>query len=77
MIFSHVKQALGGRVRIVASGGAPLSPDTHEFIKTCLCNSVIQGYGLTETCAAATAMDGKYFVILFRFRVQSRGAVGR
>ncbi|KAK7602450.1 hypothetical protein V9T40_008039 [Parthenolecanium corni] len=57
LIFSHVKQALGGRVRLVVSGGAPLSPDTHEFIKTCLCNSVIQGYGLTETCAAATAMD--------------------
>lgn len=60
MIFSHVKQALGGRVRLVVSGGAPLSPDTHEFIKTCLCNSVIQGYGLTETCAAATAVDSEY-----------------
>lgn len=57
VIFSQVKQALGGRVRLIVSGGAPLSPDTHEFIKTCLCNTVIQGYGLTETCAAATAMD--------------------
>ncbi|XP_065199736.1 fatty acid CoA ligase Acsl3 [Planococcus citri] len=57
VIFSQVKQALGGRVRIIVSGGAPLSPDTHEFIKTCLCNTVVQGYGLTETCAAATAMD--------------------
>lgn len=57
VIFSQVKQALGGRVRLIASGGAPLSPDTHEFIKTCVCNTVVQGYGLTETCAAATAMD--------------------
>lgn len=60
VIFSQVKQALGGRVRLIVSGGAPLSPDTHEFIKTCVCNTVVQGYGLTETCAAATAMDCKY-----------------
>lgn len=48
---------MGGRVRLVMSGGAPLSPDTHELIKTCLCVQVIQGYGLTETCSAATVMD--------------------
>lgn len=39
------------------SGGAPLSPDTHELIKTCLCVQVIQGYGLTETTSLATVMD--------------------
>nr|UTI67604.1 long chain acyl-CoA synthetase [Kerria lacca] len=57
LIFCHVKQALGGRVRMIVSGGAPLSPDTHEFIRICLCNTVVQGYGLTETCAAAVVMD--------------------
>ena len=66
VIFSQVKNALGGRVRIMVSGGAPLSSDTHEFIKTCLCNLVLQGYGLTETCAAATAMDGKFLLIVSR-----------
>lgn len=50
---------MGGRVRIIMSGGAPLSPDTHEQIKICLCVDVIQGYGLTETTSAATVMDGE------------------
>lgn len=48
---------MGGRVRIMMSGGAPLSPDTHEQIKTCLCVDLIQGYGLTETTSGATVMD--------------------
>lgn len=51
---------MGGKVRLMLSGGAPLSPDTHEQIKLCLCVDVIQGYGLTETTSGATVMDGKY-----------------
>jgi long-chain acyl-CoA synthetase len=38
------------------SAGAPLCPDTHEFIKICLCVKVIPGYELTETCFSATVM---------------------
>lgn len=53
---------MGGRVRIIMSGGAPLSSDTHEQIKTCLCVDLIQGYGLTETTSGATVMDCKCFV---------------
>lgn len=56
-IFGAAKQVLGGRVRLILSGGAPLSPDTHTQVKLCLCVSVIQGYGLTETCSCATVMD--------------------
>lgn len=52
---------MGGKVRIIMSGGAPLSPDTHEQIKICLCVDVIQGYGLTETTSAATVMEGELF----------------
>lgn len=48
-------------MRNVLSGGAPLSPDTHEQIKLCLCVDVIQGYGLTETTSGATVMDSKFF----------------
>lgn len=57
LIFKKPRELLGGRVRMIMSGGAPLSPDTHELIKVCLCVKVIQGYGLTETCSAATVMD--------------------
>lgn len=56
---------MGGRVRLILSGGAPLSPDTHEQIKVCLCVVVTQGYGLTETTSGATVMDSMYFVFNF------------
>ncbi|XP_069684265.1 fatty acid CoA ligase Acsl3-like isoform X1 [Periplaneta americana] len=57
LIFGQTRQLMGGKLRMVLSGGAPLSPDTHELIKICLCVQVIQGYGLTETCSCATVMD--------------------
>ncbi|XP_015588101.1 long-chain-fatty-acid--CoA ligase 4 isoform X2 [Cephus cinctus] len=56
-IFGAAKQVLGGRVRLVLCGGAPLSPDTHSQVKLCLCVTVTQGYGLTETSSCATVMD--------------------
>ncbi|XP_037947198.1 long-chain-fatty-acid--CoA ligase 4-like isoform X2 [Teleopsis dalmanni] len=57
LVFHKVSKLLGGRVRIIMSGGAPLSPDTHEQIKICLCVDLVQGYGLTETTSGATVMD--------------------
>lgn len=50
---------MGGRLRIVLSGGAPLSPETHEKIKLSLCVDVIPGYGLTETTSGATVLDSE------------------
>lgn len=60
IIFKKVAKLMGGKVRLMLSGGAPLSPDTHEQIKLCLCVDVIQGYGLTETTSGATVMDGNW-----------------
>ncbi|XP_046676781.1 fatty acid CoA ligase Acsl3 [Homalodisca vitripennis] len=57
MVFAQTRKLLGGRVRLILCGGAPLSPDTHELIKVCLCEGVIQGYGLTETTSCATIMS--------------------
>lgn len=61
-IFGAAKQVLGGKVRLILSGGAPLTPETHMQMKICLCLTVTQGYGLTETCACATVMDGVYLI---------------
>ncbi len=41
-------------MRLMLSGGAPLSPDTHSLTRTCLCVPLMQGYGLTETSSSAT-----------------------
>ena len=59
IIFKRLRRLIGGRVRIMASGGAPLAPDTHEFIRNCLCLPLLQGYGLTETAACATLSTRK------------------
>lgn len=48
LVGRPVRQALGGRVRLAISGGAPLNPQiAHDFIA--LGVTILQGYGLTET----------------------------
>ncbi|KHG12582.1 Long chain acyl-CoA synthetase 9, chloroplastic -like protein [Gossypium arboreum] len=54
LIFKKVRAILGGRLRFLLSGGAPLSPDTQRFINICFGTPIGQGYGLTETCAGGT-----------------------
>ncbi|KAI9916444.1 hypothetical protein PsorP6_017140 [Peronosclerospora sorghi] len=54
LIFSKLRQVLGGRVRIILSGSAPLSADVKEFLKIVFCCDVMEGYGLSETAAGLT-----------------------
>ncbi|KAF3445658.1 hypothetical protein FNV43_RR10834 [Rhamnella rubrinervis] len=54
LVFGKVRAILGGRIRFILSGGAPLSADTQRFINICLGAPIGQGYGLTETCAGGT-----------------------
>ncbi|KAK4793938.1 hypothetical protein SAY86_011932 [Trapa natans] len=54
LAFRKVKARLGGRLRLLLSGGAPLSPEVEEFLRVTCCAFVVTGYGLTETCGAAT-----------------------
>lgn len=50
---------LGGNIRMMLCGGAPLSPSSQYFMNVCFCVPVLQGYGLTETSGAATITEGK------------------
>ncbi|CAL5414530.1 unnamed protein product [Camellia sinensis] len=54
LVFRKVRAILGGHIRFVLSGGAPLSGDTQRFINICMGAPIGQGYGLTETCAGGT-----------------------
>ena len=36
LVFRKVRAILGGRIRYILSGGAPLSADTQRFINICL-----------------------------------------
>ncbi|XP_047180285.1 long chain acyl-CoA synthetase 5-like [Vigna umbellata] len=51
IVFDKVKQGLGGRVRLILSGAAPLSAHVEGYLRVVTCCHVLQGYGLTETCA--------------------------
>ncbi|XP_058203562.1 long chain acyl-CoA synthetase 4-like [Rhododendron vialii] len=53
IVFSKVKQALGGNVRLIICGAAPLARHVETFFRVTSCAYVIQGYGLTETCAGS------------------------
>eukprot|EP00879_Flechtneria_rotunda_P004637 GHRR01004896.1.p1 GENE.GHRR01004896.1~~GHRR01004896.1.p1 ORF type:complete len:595 (+),score=137.38 GHRR01004896.1:491-2275(+) len=57
LAFNTIKQKLGGRVRLILSGAAPLSERAQEFLSCCMCAPVLQGYGLTETCAASSIAE--------------------
>jgi len=52
IVFANVQALLGGRVRIMLAGSAPLAADVQKFVQSCFNAPLRQGYGLTETCAA-------------------------
>ncbi|KAF6993580.1 hypothetical protein CFC21_010454 [Triticum aestivum] len=54
LAFRKVKARLGGRLRLLISGGAPLSTEIEEFMRVTSCAYFIQGYGLTETLGPST-----------------------
>ncbi len=52
-----MKAAVGGRLRALLSGGAPLAEDAQAYIRQVLTCTVLQGYGLTETASTACISD--------------------
>lgn len=57
VFFNKTKEALGGRVRVMISGSAPLLPEVQNFLKVCMCCPLVEGYGQTETTGAITITD--------------------
>nr|XP_037275661.1 long-chain-fatty-acid--CoA ligase 3-like [Rhipicephalus microplus] len=56
-VFDSARSVLGSRLKVLVCGSAPLSTRTRRFARACLCCQVVEAYGMTETCAVATAND--------------------
>jgi len=56
LVFNKFKDQLGGKMRLIISGGAALSKETHQFVRRCFNITFLQGYGLTETCGGSTIL---------------------
>lgn len=54
LVYSKVREGTGGRLRVVLSGGAPLSKELAEFFWS-IGIFIYQGYGLTETSPVLTS----------------------
>jgi long-chain acyl-CoA synthetase len=67
LVLSKIRGLFGGELRLALTGAAPVGLDVLEFFDTCGV-LVLEGYGLTETCAATTLNTPA----AFRF-----GSVGR
>uniref|UniRef100_A0A8C7PTX9 Long-chain-fatty-acid--CoA ligase n=1 Tax=Oncorhynchus mykiss TaxID=8022 RepID=A0A8C7PTX9_ONCMY len=54
LIFQKVQNSLGGRVRLMITGAAPVSPTVLTFLRAALGCQFYEGYGQTECTAGCT-----------------------
>ncbi|KAJ1792079.1 medium-chain fatty acid-CoA ligase faa2 [Coemansia sp. RSA 2399] len=54
IIFKPLREKFGGKLKLIISGSAPISPETLEFLRCCFSCKVLEGYGLSETMGPTT-----------------------
>ena len=51
LIFRKIRNILGGRMRFMLVGSAPMDPDLLSFLQCAFSCKIVEGYGQTEDCA--------------------------
>lgn len=54
LVFNKMKARLGGQVRFMITGSAPIDQTVLEYLKVCFCCPFLEGYGLTETSGGSS-----------------------
>ena len=67
LVLSKVRALFGPKIQLALTGAAPIAPEIIQFLDDCGV-LVVEGYGMTESCAAATLNTPDEFKI---------GTVGR
>ncbi len=65
LVYKRLRGALGGKLRIVISGGAPLNPHLYDFYER-IGIPIYEGWGLTEACPVTVNIP----------KAHKRGSVG-
>ncbi|XP_069123934.1 long-chain-fatty-acid--CoA ligase 5-like isoform X1 [Argopecten irradians] len=51
LVFKKIQEGLGGRVKLITTGSAPLSAKVLQFLRCCVGCPILEGYGQTESHA--------------------------
>jgi len=54
LVFKKVRDGMGGRVKLIITGSAPLGENVLNFIRASMGCTVVEGYGQTEAVACIT-----------------------
>ena len=52
LVFAKPKAILGGNVRVMLTGAAPIASHVHDALKCIFCVPIAEGFGMTESCGA-------------------------
>ncbi|XP_057321321.1 long-chain-fatty-acid--CoA ligase 5 isoform X1 [Microplitis mediator] len=61
LVFKKIQETMGGRLRLIVVGSAPLAGNVLTFARCALGCLIVEGYGQTECCAPITlTIQGDY-----------------
>jgi long-chain acyl-CoA synthetase len=57
ILFAQTRAALGGKMRVLISGGAPIMPEIFEFMCATVTPNILQGCGMTEMASSCFVQE--------------------